>query len=556
MTDADSRTAGALDRGREHFERRAWAEAYAQWSAADQESPLDATDLERLAAVAYLLGRDADWGELWTRAHREYLARDDRQQAARCAFWLAYSFLDRGETARSNGWIARARRLLADDGRDCVEQGYLLVPAAMEALAQGRNTTAHAAFAQSAEIGQRFGDRDLVAIARHGQGRALIRLGEAATGIALLDEVMVAVTSGELSPIVAGDVYCGMISACHEIFDLRRATEWTTALSAWCAARPDLVPYRGQCMIRRAEIMQFHGAWPEAVDEARRACERLSRPPGQPGVGAAFYQMAELHRLRGEFASAEEAYRHASDSGRKPHPGLAVLRLAQGQIDAARAAIGGAVEEAHDRRLRSRLLAPYVEIMLAANDVPAARRAADELSDIAATVGAPVLEAMARQATGAVLLAEGNPGAAMSALQRALTVWCELEMPYEAARARALVGVASRELGDHDTGEMELDAACRVFQQVGAKPDLARVAALRRKARPDTASRLTARELQVLRLLAAGKTNRAIAQDLGISEKTVARHVSNIFTKLGLATRAAAAAYAYQHHLVRVASTT
>ncbi len=543
-------TGQALNRGRESFARRAWGEAYTQLSAADQASPLDPQDLERLAAAAYLLGKDDDSADLWARAHNEFVNRGDVERAARCAFWLAFGLLDKGETARGGGWMGRARRLLDEGRRDCVEQGYLLVPMAIRQAIEGNLTEAYAVFSQAAEIGDRFGDRDLATLARHGQGRALIRLGEIARGVALLDEVMVAVTSGEVFPIVVGTVYCSVISACHDMFDFRRAHEWTEALSRWCASQPDLVPYRGTCLVRRAEIMQQHGAWQDALDEAGRACERLSHPPGQQGVGAAFYQQAELYRLRGEVGKAEEAYRQASRLGRKPEPGLALLRLAQGQVDAAQAAIRRVVDETTDRRARCRVLGAYVEISLAARDVPAARAAAEELSRIAADFDLPFLRALSAHATGAVLLAEGDARSALPALRRAWTVWSDLEAPYEAARVRVLIGLACRALGDEDAAELELDVARGVFQQLGAGPDLTRAKELSGKAAPQAAGTLTAREVGVLRLVATGRTNRAIAQELGISEKTVARHVSNIFTKLGLSSRAAATAYAYQHGLL------
>ncbi|MFQ6026332.1 MAG: LuxR C-terminal-related transcriptional regulator [Dehalococcoidia bacterium] len=542
-------TPNTLDQGRDSFRRQVWGEAYAQLLAADGEKPLPVDDLDRLAISAYLTGREDDCVSFWTREHNECLQAGDPTRAARCAFWLAFSLLLNGEMAQGGGWLSRAHRLL-EDYPECVEQGYLLVPKALQSMGEGNFQVAVATFNQAVDFGERFHDPDLLAIGRLGRGQALIHLGEGREGIALLDEAMTAVTAGEVSPIAAGIVYCALIEACQEIFDLRRAQEWTAALSHWCDSQPDLVLYRGQCLVHRAEILQLRGNWIDSMNEATRALERLSQPPNQPAVGMAFYQQAELHRLRGEFTQAEAAYRRASQQGREPVPGLAQLRLAQGRTDAAAAAIRRLVDETQDRVAQSKLCAAYVEIMLAAGDVPAARTAADGLSETAANLDAPLLNAISAHATGAVLLFEGQVTAALPVLRRAWTAWQDLQVPYEAARVRVLVGLACRELGDEDTAEMELDAARLVFQQLGAAPDLVRVEALSGKAAAPTVGGLTSREVQVLRLLAEGKTNRTIADDLVISEKTVARHVSNIFSKLGISSRSSATAYAYEHELL------
>jgi DNA-binding NarL/FixJ family response regulator len=555
----------ALDRGREAFRRRAWGAAYRQLSAADRAEPLPLDDLEHLAVASYLAGRDADSEAFWARAHQESLGVGDWGRAARCAFWLGITLMNRSEPAKGGGWLARAQRVLDDSQHDCGERGWLLIPLGLRLYAQGDYESSREAFRRAGTIGTAFGDADLVATARQAQGRALIRMGQAAQGRALLDEAMVAVTAGEVSPIPAGIIYCSVIEACQEILDVRRAQEWTAALSQWCASQPDLVPYRGRCMVHRSEIMQLHGAWPDALDEARRACERLSVPP-QPQLGAAFYQRAELHRLRGEFAKAEDAYYEANQRGRMPEPGLALLRLAQGRMDAAAAAIRRAVDEAtgasggfmpegrphpsgKDRVARANVLPAFVEIMLAAGDVAAARAAAEELWEISAEADLPLLRGIAASAQGAVLLAKGDARAALDALRAACREFDELEVPYETARARVLVGLAYRTLADEDGATMELAVARRVFERLGAAPDLARLDPLLGKP-ARAADGLTAREVQVLALVAKGKSNKQIAAELVISDRTVARHLSNIFTKLGVSTRTAASAYAFQRGLV------
>lgn len=538
-----------IDKGRESFLQKRWDDAVAELSAADRDSPLDPDDLLLLAAASVLTGMDDQAIDTLARAHAGFLRIGHEERAALCALHACMALMPRGEIAQASGWLSRATRIL-EDGRDCVEQGYLLIPNALQHLFFGGDpASALEMFTRATTIAERFADPDLLALGRLGCGRALVALGRVAEGVALLDDAMLAVVSGDVSAIQAGIVYCAVIEACQEIFDLRRAHEWTAALNRWCESQPGLVPFRGQCLLHRAEIMQLHGAWPDALKEAERAEKRLSEPPN-PAVGAAHYQLAEIHRLRGDYAIAEVSYKRASLNGRNPQPGLALMRLAQGELDAAGAAIRREVDEAHDPVSRAKLLPAFIEIALAAGDMASARSAREELATVADLFDALMVRALAAHADGAVLLAEGDARGAIAPLRFACHAWQELGAPYEAARVRVLIGSACRELGDNDSAAMEIEAARSAFEQLGAAPALALIRDWAPGGGTKNLGGLTARELEVLRLVASGRTNRAIAGELVLSEKTVARHVSNIFTKLDLSSRAAATAYAYEHDLV------
>ena len=542
--------ANPLTQGREAYARGNWTDALEALAAASDQGDLGGEDLELLATASYMVGREDGYFGALERSHEAYLAAGKDLSAARCAIWIGLNLARGGEMGQASGWLGRAQRLVEEAG-DCAEHGYLMLPGAFELEASGDWEGAAVILADAAKMGERFSDPDLVALARHEQGHVLIINGQATEGLRLLDETMLAAATAELSPIVTGIVYCGVILACQEAYEPRRAQEWTEVLTGWCERQPDMVAFSGRCLIHRAEIMQLHGTWPDALEEARRAAERCAAGENELAVAEALYRQAEIHRLRGDFEAAEIAYLDAGRSGREPQPGLALLRLAQRDGEVAVAAIRRAASETTERAKRAGLLPALVEIMLAAGDLAAAQAACDELKEIAEEFEPGVLSAMLGHATGATQLAAGEPERALRVLRDSAQAWQELRAPYEAARARALVGLACRALGDNDSAAIELEAARETFAGLGAGPDLAWAEGLLRQ--DDEASGthgLSARELEVLRLVAAGETNKAIAAELVLSERTVDRHVSNIFAKLGVSSRTAATAFAYEHGLI------
>jgi DNA-binding NarL/FixJ family response regulator len=549
-------TTEAVARGRDAYARQDWTQAYEALAEADGAGDLGPEDLRRLASAATLNGREEAAFDAWERAHRAFLDADQPRAAVRCAFWLGMQMMRFGQHAPGGAWLGRAQRVLDESGLECVEQGYLLTPRSLQQLHAGDAHGALEGFERMTAIADRFGDPDLSALGRLGQGQALVALGRPDEAVVPLDEAMIGVTSGDVSPIAAGIVYCGVIISCQEMFDWRRAQEWTTALIRWCKRQQGLEPYRGQCLIHRSQISQLRGDWQQAMAEVEEACSHLARPPIDPVMGMARYQQAELLRLRGDLAIAEEGYRQSSEWGHPVQPGLALLRLAQGRIADANAAVRSAAAEVEDDAVRRPLvLYALVEIALAAGDADAAGSAVEELAQLTTERDTPYLHAVATSARGAVLLAEADASGALEALRPGWRAWQQVDAPYEAARVRVLIARAYLDLGDPETAGVELAAARATFEQLGAEPDLERLAELAGVAdgsdRPSEApGGLTPREVEVLRLLATGATNREIADALVISEKTVARHLSNTYTKLGLSTRAAATAWAYEHGVV------
>lgn len=462
-----------LELARNALAGKDWQVAYAALAELNRAENLDADDLNGLADAAWWTGRMDESIEARTRAYAAWLDQGAQRAAALSALHLARD----NELKRSGlhgAWLARAERLLSEED-DSVERGYLERMRSRLALAVGDFDSAIAHAERTLELGSRFQDRDLMALGLHDKGSALVRQGDAETGLALIDEATVAAVSGELNPYVTGIIYCGVISASFDVADLGRAGNWTEAATRWCD-RQSISGFPGVCRVNRAEVMRLRGSWPEAEKEIRTAVAELGE--FAPSVAAsAFNELGELQLRMGDLAAAEEAFRQAHGLGVEPQPGLALLRLATGDAESARRSIRRALsDEARNRLSRARLLPASVEISLAAGEVEEARAAADELAEIAQDYGTSALAAHAAAASGAVALAEKNVDAALRELRRAIRLYQEVETPYEAALVRLLVAEAYRLDGDADAAELELRAAEATFDRLGAVRDVRRAA--------------------------------------------------------------------------------
>lgn len=524
-----------------------WAKTYDELSAADRSSSLTVEELELLGRAAMLLSNTAQSVEVFSRAYQERVAAGDTVAAVRNAFWAALQLFNVGDFGQGGAWVGRAHRLLEGTDEESAGHAYLATQHAFrQVVVEGDYAAGVDSAARAAALARRTGEADIVPMALNVQGRALLRLGKVREGLAVLDEAMMEVVGGSIAAPAAGVVYCSVIDACDEVFDLRRAQEWTQALSSWCDEQSGMISFTGECLVRRAAIKQFRGEWRDALAEAELACQRLVIADTY-AAGMGWYRLGELHRLHGSLDAADQAYRKSVEFGDDPQPGLGLLRLAQGKGQAGMAAIQRALDETSEAWKRARLLPAIVDTALATGQVPTARTAADELGAIAASIDMPMLSAIANQAQGAVKLAEGDARKALTLLREAQRTWRDLGAPYEEARARVLMARCCRSIGDEDTANLEQEAARKIFATLGAAVDLRYIDALT----PAVPSHgLTSREMEVMTLLAAGHTNQEIATELFLAVKTIDRHVSNILTKLGVSSRTAATAYAFKHGIV------
>lgn len=529
---------------------QSWRDRFEDLHAAGEAGTLDPAELEKLAIAAYMIGRVDAYCVALEDAHRGYEERHALCPAIRCAFWLGMHHALQGDMAHASGWFSRAERLLDAYGEDCAERGYLLIPHVFHAEGTRQWRAAHDSASTAADIARRFGDADLTALAVHAQGHALLRDGRMSEGLPLLDEAMVMATVGNLNPIVTGTVYCHVIEGCKKVCDIQRAQEWTAALAGWCDDQEELVAFQGECLLYRAELLRMRGEWDAALDVARLLGRRFAESANGQLAAAAAYERGQVYRLRGDFQKAEDAYAEAIGGGHEAQPGLGLLRLIQGDSAAASAAIRRALGEATDPLDRAAYLPAQVEISLAEEHLDEANAASEELTEVAAAFGTDLLRAMAAHAQGAVLLAGGDAWSALAALRTAGKLWRQIELPYEEARSRMIVGRACRKLDDFDTAALELEAARATFEALGAKPDQSTVDALLRASGSARKYGLTARELEVLQRVAYGDSNRQVAQVLNISEHTVARHLQNIFAKLDVSSRTEATTFAHRHQLM------
>ncbi|MBB4930599.1 DNA-binding NarL/FixJ family response regulator [Lipingzhangella halophila] len=534
-----------LEEVRRLAESSRWREAYELLTLADV-SALGPADLELFADCAWWRCRVEEEIDLRQRAFAGFVAAQEPRRAAYAAWLLSIRYGLRGDSTTSSGWLQRAHRQLADEPVG-VEHGYLACSQTEQALGQGQVEQAAQHARWAVELGQRFADPNLTALGMSWQGLCCLARNDVDGGVLLLDEVMTSVGAGELDPHFTGWVYCFVIGMCMSVADLQRAGQWAQAAWRWASSLPEATPYHGLCRVRQVEVMSLRGELDAAEDQAHRACAEMME--FEPRLaGEAYYVTGEVLRRKGKLDAAEAAFAEARELGHDPQPGLARIRLEQGRVDEAASSLRAALAvPGRPPFQQMTLLAARLEVALVTEELYTARTMCEQMAAVADEVPSDALAAAAATAHGRLRLAEGDAEAALAQLRPAAASWRALELACEVAETRSLIGLATRALGDREGAEQELRAAHRQLERLGATADATRIAAM--LGDRDALRGLTERECEVLSLVASGRTNREIAAELVVSKHTVARHLSNIFTKLGVSSRTAAATFAIEHDL-------
>ncbi|GAA1957029.1 LuxR C-terminal-related transcriptional regulator [Microbacterium deminutum] len=521
-----------------------WTSRFDELSHEAAVSGLSPQGLDDLGLAAWFIGRGDESERAWDAAHRAFLEAGDVDAAVRCVFWIGFTLSEEGDDIRAGAWMARLFELCQSERAGRRSEGMVAICRSVAAYARGEGDESAVLAAQAVALARGAHDADVEVLATMALGRALVGTGRIEDGFAQMDQVMLMISSHRVGDRVAGPAYCAVIASCLARWDLERARVWTRDLSSWCDTQQGLAPFRGECSVLRAVVLRVGGEWGEAERTLSEVAERERRPETKEN---ALYGLAELHRLAGRRREAEAAFRLAADLGREVQPGFALLRRDEGDSAAARSGVARALDAAVEPSRRADLLAAQVELEVADGDLGTAERAGAELEALADALGTVYLHGQADRARGIVLIASGGAAAALPLLRRSWSAWRRLDAPYEAALTRVQLGRAARALGDEEGAQLEFDAARSALTTLGAAPDLARLERIASPQTPSPAGGLTPREVEVLALVARGLPNRGIAHELFLSERTVARHVSNILAKLSLPNRAAATAFAFEH---------